>query len=290
MSISTDTYYSNSLVGVPSVAGEVDVYEVHTLPKFAIGTKFERQDGCVFRYAHFGVAISSLGAMVAPDVSSVNILPTAVTSVLAPSSSYQKEKDPKGVYPGSKGSLYIMATTGGGNTSVSADAYSGGYINIAAGSGAGYTYRIRGNTALNDPTTGYYMLELYDRIQSADLSTSSAFTITSSKYTNLMLAAANTGAGIAAGAVMSTSSTSYPYGWIQTRGITGVKMDGLNVLAGGITLLSIGKPCVLSTGGAVKYASLETNTANCVGIAAFIGTVVTVGSGGNTGLVALNIE
>jgi hypothetical protein len=285
MTIDSTNFFSNSLVGVPQVAGEVDVYEVHTAPKFATGTKFERQDGAVFRYVHFGAAITSVGAMVGPNLSGTNVLPVAPSMVVAPSSTYQQEADPKGVYPSGRGSKFVLATTGGGNTAVAADDYAGAYINMSVGAGAGYTYRIKGNTAVGTPAAGYYLIELYDRIQSASLTTATVFGIAGCKYSDLMLAAANTGAGVPAGATMATSSATAAWGWIQTKGIAGVKMDGLNVLAAGIGLLGPGRVAILSTGGAVcGWSSISTS------LAAIAGVVVAVNSGGNTGLLALNLE
>ena len=285
MTISSTCYHSNSLVGVPQIGGDVDVYEVHSTPKFAIGTKFERQDGTVFRYAHFGAAIASVGALVGPRLSGTNVLPVAPSMVVAPSSTYQQGGDPAGVYPSARGSKYILATTGGGNTAVAADDYQGGYIALSVGAGAGYAYRIKGNTAVGDPATGYYLLELYDRIQSADLTTATLFGIAGNKYSDLMLAAANTGAGVISGATMATSSTTYAWGWIQTKGIAPVKMDGLNVLAAGVGLLGPGRTAVLSTGGAVAGWSTISST-----LPAVAGTVVSVNSSGNQGLLALNLD
>ena len=87
MAISTSSYFSNSLVGVPQVGGEIisDIYATDTNPKIAIGTKFERQDGAVFRYAHFASQTSAgqVVASVASDICLASTTSAAVTPAAA---------------------------------------------------------------------------------------------------------------------------------------------------------------------------------------------------------------
>ena len=70
MAIGTGIWFNNSLVGIPSVASDVDIHrtDVAASAKFAIGTGFERSDGARFRYCHFGASCNR-GIVVATDAS-----------------------------------------------------------------------------------------------------------------------------------------------------------------------------------------------------------------------------
>ena len=289
MAISTTCYFSNSLVGVPQVAGDVDIYQVDSVPKFAVGTKFERQDGAVFRYAHIGSGITTIAAVLAPDLSATNLLPSGGgKNIQAPSSTYQMQADPVGVYPSAKGSRYIMMGTSG-MASLAAHQLQGATLIISSGTGIGYQYRIKDNTASADPAAGLIRLELYDTVRSASLDTTSTANIVPSKYANLFYAAANTAAGLPVGVSLNTATTG-SWVWIQTKGIAPVIMGGLNVLAGGADLLSIGKPAVLSTSGSVRAISSTTGAVPEIQYTPIVGIVAALASSGAVGAVALNLE
>jgi hypothetical protein len=288
MAFSATNYFSNSIVGVPQVAGEVDVYEVHTSPKFAIGTKFERQDGAVFRYCHFGAAVSA-GVLVAPQASgsTAQMITQATNYLLGPSSSYQQEKDPKGVYPGAKGSRFVLLSSVA--LTCAANQLAGCHLNIGYGTGAGFIYRIKGNDANSATATNYSKLELWDPLQAAIDTTSSA-SVAPCRWQNLGLAASNTDLGVVVGATMNTNNTSIGWGWVITKGMATVKMDGLNVLAGGDALLAPGKPAILSTAGAVCSIVSSGNLTTGLMIKPIVGIVATVGSNGiSQGIVDLNL-
>jgi hypothetical protein len=287
MAFSATNYFSNSAVGVPQVGGEVDFYEVHTSPKFAVGHKIETQDGRVFRYGHFGAAVSA-GTLVAPQASgaTAQIVAAATTYLGTPSSSYQQEKDPKGVYPGSKGSRYLLLSSTA--ITLAANQFAGCYISITSGTGNGYIYHIKGNDANSATATNYSKLELWDPLQAA-IDSLSTVNVAPCRWQNLQMAAANTDLGVVAGATMNTNNTSIGWGWVQTRGPAAVKLDGVNVLAGGDAKLSIGKPVFLSTAGAgCSIVSLGTLTTN-VNLQPIVGICMSVASGGTIGIVDLNL-
>ena len=278
MAISTTNYFSNSLVGLPQVGADVDIYEVHSTPKFAIGTRFDRQDGAAFRYGHFSAA-TTCGVLVSQALSDSIITPL-VNVINAPSSTYQSEADPKGVYPSAKGSKFIIATLAG----VADSQYEGGYISIAGGTGSGYMYRIKGNDATGTTASGLVKFTLYDRLQ-ASMDTTSTCSVIGSKYQDLTLAAANTDVAIVAGATINTTSTSYAWGWIQTKGIAAIKCDGLNTLA-----TTPGNWAVLSTGGAVKMSTAALISAGTILSSPIVGLFATAASGGTVGLVDLKLD
>lgn len=248
MAVSTSSWFSNAIVGVPQIGADVNVYEEHTTPRFAIGTKFERQDGAVFRYSHFGATVDSAGYLLSTDLSESCVTMTPGV-IVASSSTYQMPEEPSGVYPCMKNSKYILITKG----SVTADDYAGGYITLSSGNAStGYTYRIKGNTATGTPASGIFRVDLYDKLQ-AGINSSTSFTIIGSKYANLEAANVASGGtdGMCAGVSMIKITTAGDFGWIQTKGICGV-------LAGESTILA-GRGVVMSTevAGAVDVLDIH---------------------------------
>jgi hypothetical protein len=277
MAISTSSYFSNSIVGVPQVAGElVDIYQTSSTPKFALGTKFERQDGAVFRYAQFA-SQTSAGMIVASVASDISI--SSVTSAsVTPSSAYQMPIEQPGVYPGAVGSRFIVSII-----TAAANQFVGAYLSVTSGAGVGYSYRVKGHTVTGDPATGKARFELYDPLIAA-VNTSSQISIAGNKYNNVRPVATITSV-VACGAAVRTQTGS-TFGWVQTKGIAGVLTD---VSA---TLGSAGYIAGVSTAdaGAVAMYSLA-GTAQTTAIAQvpLVGTVLSIGSGTNYALVDLNM-
>lgn len=230
MAVTAKSYFSNAIVGVPQVAaGQVNVYKEDTSPKFAIGTKFERQDGAIFRYSHFGAAVGSAGLLCCSDVteSGTTMKPLVV---VASSSTYQMPEETVGLYPCMKGSKYVVVTL----ASVQTDHYAGGYFSLSSAGLSqvgGYTYRIKGNTKTGDPSSGNIRIELYDKLCDG-INSSDAFTITGSRYSNLEAGLASTGTDLPAGVNMIPITTAGDYGWVQTKGLVGVKCGASTILAG----------------------------------------------------------
>ena len=257
MAISSSTYFSNAICGVPSVAGEyVDIYAVSTTPKYPLGQKHERADGAVFRYAYFAGNCSA-GACYAAVSSDTTLGYAAATSNSTPSASYQMPDEPSGVYPGSLGSRYVVLTS-----AASANAYAGGYFSVVKGLGSGYTYRIRSSTLSGTPTSGYIRLALYDQIQVA-MDTTSAYSLVGNKYNDLILNTASTAiataiVGVACSGV--TASAAAHYGWVQTAGQVaalsdattavykaGTMVSGSSTTAGAIMPMATGDTTIVGT-------------------------------------------
>ncbi len=108
-----------------------------------------------------------------------------------------------------------------GNTAVTADMYRGGYLVVNAGTGAGQSLLIRGNTkavASGSPT-----IYLKDFIITATLVSDSKFSLMPSPYSACIIQAATLGAGSAG--VPTVSIPDGSYGWLQTGGPASVLHD-----------------------------------------------------------------
>jgi hypothetical protein len=238
MAVSANSYFSNAIVGVPQTGADIDIYDTTSTPKYAVGFGFERADGNKYRYAHFG-ALSAVGTVVGTDNLESSTTSTSMSlQVLSPT--YYK---PAGetINPNAKGSYYLQINNTGSNFSVSgitADQFAGGYISVVAGSGTGYTYRIKGNSAAGTPVAGETYIELYDKLYST-LDTTTAFIIQGSKYANLepanpILPRLANSVGVAV-----VGQTAANYGWICTKGATTVVL--------GTPLASVGALVITST-------------------------------------------
>lgn len=209
MAVSTSSYFSNAIVGVPQIGADVNVLESHATPKFAIGTKFERQDGCVFRYSHFGAATTK-ARVVASNLNSAALIYSA-NAVIATSSAFQNAGEQPGVYPGMIGSRFVVLQIG----TVAAGKFDGGYIGISSGTGLGQIYHIKRTYASNGTAT---TLELYEKIQ-VGLDATGDIVIAPAKYNNLEPAIAiQTDVSTAVGVSLATIATSSPWAWVQVRG------------------------------------------------------------------------
>jgi hypothetical protein len=275
MATSTSSYFSNSIVGVPQVAGEgVDLFASDSTPKFALGTKFERQDGCVFRYGNFSAATSA-GTLVASTFSEVNLAyATAYTSV-APASTYQMPDETVGVYPGSIGSRYIVAATTG-----TINQFAGAYIVVGSGTGAGYAYRVRGNTAYSTPATGLMRISLYDQIQVA-LAIDSTLGIVGNVYNDMITA--TTTSTVISGVVLRVHAASR-YGWVQTQGNANLFVDSAIALGQLVT-------CSATTNGfGAAWTTVTTANNTTAGLYPIVGILSGVVGANKCNVVKLGLE
>ena len=289
MTISTSSYFSNSIVGIPQVAGElVDVYASDATPKFALGTKFERQDGAVFRYAHFAGACTA-GQVLASATTDVSFVSVS-SSVISTSSTYQMYTEPLGVYPNGIGSRFIIIQTSAGNASAVANQYRGGYLTVSPHKNdgvyvAGQTYRVKGSTLPGNPVaagSSLMRLELYDKLI-ATITTSAFIGVAGSKFNDLTPADDTIASGIAvvAGVAMNVQQAGY-FGWVQSKGPVGIQLD---VEAAGC---SAGYLAVLGTnniGSVIAVANLQTSGASLIPSQPIIGIVMSVCSSTQTAVV-----
>lgn len=262
MAISTKTYFSNAIVGVPQVGGDVDIYATDTNPKFPIGLKFERSDGAVFRYAHFGGACTAGHVMASITTDTMQIMFT--TAGFPSSSTYQMASEQPGVYPNGKGSRFVIAALSTASTNL----YRGGYLTISPNNLAGTmpvsntTYRIKGNSAYGNPTATSARLELYDPLI-ASIDSANYLSIIGSKFNNLVpySLSVTSGSSVACGIAMNSQDAAN-FGWVQTKGIVGVQTQGLagGTSAGYVARIGSGTVgtifCEITAGGNTTMAAL----------------------------------
>lgn len=223
MAVSTISYFSNSSQGIPQVAADADIYKTDSIPRFAIGHRLQRQDGNEYVYSHFG-ADTAAGVMCSQDLSESSLLDVDIVLGTASASGTD----------GDAGTKFIQVT----EASVTADQFAGGYFSVEDDTGEGYQYRIKGNTATNDPVTGDVRIELYDPIQVSMIAATTG-NIQGSLYANLE--AATTTDIAAAGISCKVQTTAdKAYGWIQVAGIATVLTSGTQVIGSGTTLAAAG--------------------------------------------------
>lgn len=111
---------------------------------------------------------------------------------------------------------------------VTKNQFANGYLFITHGSGAGYVYRVRTNTAT---ASGAITIELYDSIKVA-LSATSVGNLYISAYDNVAQSGANTPVvGVAVVPTTAATAGVTQYFWIQTKGMACIKRSG-NIAAG----------------------------------------------------------
>lgn len=277
MAISTNSYFSNSIIGTPGVGADIDIYESSTNPKYAVGFGFTRADGNKYRYCHLG-AISNRGTLISTDVSESNLPKGSGINAGALVANVTKRAG-ETLNPNVVGARYMQLVI-----TATADQFAGAYINIVSGAGAGFTYRITGNTAdtADNPVDGNIYMDLNDSIQVAIDSTSD-LVIAGSAYANVE--GATTTDRVAIG-VTVTNNSATSWGWVQSAGIIGVLQD---VIIGGV-----GRQLYLSsnTTGAVMSVPTGLNSNVDYTILGFplVGYIVEPGSSADYTLAYLTLE
>jgi len=267
-------YNSNSIPGIATVGNDVDIYEINTNQKYALGTQITREDGSKFRYGSFISAVTQ-GKVVSHIVADVDN-PSTNALVNAPSSTYQQGGEQVGIYPGSLGSRYVLYTL----ASVIKDQFAGGYLTVNLDTGVGYIYRIKGNTATGNPASGKVLIELYDKLQVA-LDATSDTGLLGSLYTDLF--AATPGTDFVTVGVTVANMTAGTYGWICTHGICACLQDG-TVASGDIIQLSV------ATAGAYQTLGVGTTTVAAAAGQNLLGYSVQVPAGGSAGYGAIYLQ
>lgn len=223
MAVSTNSYFSNSIQG--PLPEDFDIFRQDSTPRYAVGYKVEMSDGRVFRYAHFGAAVTYPGELVSTDVSESATVENGLTTVAPASAATTTD--------GTAGYKYVEVT----EPSITADQFAGGYLTVIAGTGRGYTYRIKGNTVCglpDGPASGNVRIELYDEIQ-ASMTADTDLNVIGCKYANLEGATVGTDE-VPAGITCRAMTAAY-YGWIQTKGVAAVKVSPTTTSAVGDILV-----------------------------------------------------
>lgn len=264
--------FNNAIAGQPMVGADVNIFDIHATPRFAVGTRFLRSDGNIYVYGYSGSGTSK-GLVVAPTFASSGKATTG--TVVATASAVAVSGDT--ILPGTVGSRYIEITL----ATITANQLAGGYLLVETGSGAGYTYRIKGNTATGTPASGNIRIELREPLQST-VSPNTSVNISPCPW-NDFTAADPTTNNICIGVSCSTTTTSKPYGWVCTAGQIGVLQQG-TIVAGQAVMLST------SVNGAVTvFGGVYTTVAQLLGLQA-LGTCTTIGADAKYCTILLNLS
>ena len=267
MSLDSQRSFGNSIVGLPQVGADVNVYDIHATARLKVGTRFVRSDGNTFVYGYSGVGTAK-GVFVAPTYASSGLVVSA-NNVIAVASAVAVAGD--AVAPGDAGSRYIEITL----AAVTANQYAGGYIAINGGSGAGFVYRIKGNTATGNPASGNIRIELREPLV-VRLTINTDIAITPSPWNDVVIADTSTNT-IVSGVSMNTTTTTKPYGWFQTTGTACILQQGAIAIGSGIQLSA-------SVNGAATLWGTGGSTAPLLQGMQCLGRCVTTGSDTTYGL------
>lgn len=270
MAVSTSSRFGNGMVGIPQAGANVDIYSSSSSARWAVGTHFYREDGNVYVYSHFGYACTP-GYVCAQDISQssntelANVMTSAASAVAVAGET---------IKPGAVGSKYIQLTL----ASITANQFAGGYIVLTAGTGSGYTYRIKGNTATDDPASGFIRIELDKCVLQAAIDNTTDCIIVGNRYANLTHASATDvfGAGIAC----AYQQAGY-YGWVQKSGVVGVLQDTVGTKALGYVSKMSG-----TTDGTLGVATAA--AATDVGKTPVVGFIIVTGTAST--LAAVNVN
>lgn len=222
MAVNLTTRSSFSVNNVPQVAGgEIDFKAIHSTQQFHLGYKLAAANGDVFTYVHFGAATNP-GLVVAQDISESGYATVQANKIIA-SASCVNTTD------GTIGSRFIQMTL----ASVTANLLAGGTLVTCKDTGVGYTYRIKGNTATGDPASGDIRVELYDKIKIA-VDNTTDIAIVGNAFGNLE--AATTGTDNYAVGVTTAVMTAGSYGWVLSKGLVGIQVDGTIAIGEMVTI------------------------------------------------------
>lgn len=227
MAISDNARFSNAMQGVPQVGVDFDPYESNSTAKWALGTGLEDQRGNKYRYVHFGAAVNP-GVIVAQDFSESS-KDESSNYVVAPASAVAIADE--SISAGKIGSRFVEMSLG----SVTLDQYAGGDLCITSDTGAGFAYRIKGNTITGNPATGTFRMELYKPLASG-LDATSEVVLAGSRYANCEIATAATDNDIAG--VSMNYQTAGTFGWVCSKGRATILRDATTIAQGDMLALS----------------------------------------------------
>jgi hypothetical protein len=278
MALNANTYYSNSIQGIPGAGVDVNVETADAAPRYPAGYLVERADGNRFRYCHVGTATNS-GLLVGPTTASAGATYAAGT-VVASATAVQAEYP---ILPGQVGSHYVQFTI----ASIAANKYQGGYLITTGGTGLGQTYRIVGNTATGTPNSTDLYIQLAEALQVA-VTAATGTIIVGSMFTDL--AAAATSATQVTGVLMATTTSTNLWAWVCTKGTVGCTEDATSSTpVAGVPIV-----CSLNLAGAYQAVSTATATVALAGILSqpVLGYVRTVAGGtkNRQGVIFLTLE
>lgn len=181
-----------------------DLYTQSSTQGTNLGARATTGDGRYFRYALVGATALVPGQVyTGPNVAVASFNPSGGLAVASAAAT---------------GTTQVTSNT---SQTLTANQTAGGIMSIAVTPGQGYSYRIKGNTAVSASTGAVYTLE--DPLLT-NLTTSSKFVVSLNQYNGItVLGTASNAAPV--GVAIYPVTAAY-YGWIQTRGIVSCLLQG----------------------------------------------------------------
>lgn len=214
---------STQLIGAAMAVVPQGIYDQSTVQNAVLGDKSFSNDGRTFRYVKAGaIALVPGNVLQSPAVvaNHVNLTPTVLNAI---------------------GDNFITATLGA--TAMTANQYTNGYATFEIGTtGAGETYRIRSNPAVL--SAGIATVTLDDVINVA-LTGTVTVSFIQNPYNGVIQAPVTTLTGTPVGVAVAPLAIAN-FGWICSRGITGVLANGA------ITVGTVGAAVPSAAAGAAK--------------------------------------
>lgn len=218
---------------------ESDLLAVSTTQQLPLGFRAIGENGNAYRYVKAGGTVGAGRAVIAPDNVANHLNGTLGTHAIGVSE--------------------LNVTVGA--TAVTADQYKGGLLVINAGTGAGQSFRIKGNTAAG--SGGTTKIQIEGALVTATATASSKANLYPNEYNGVTTSA--TAAKVRVG-VSVRDMTDGQYGWVLTRGVGSLLVDG--------TAVAIADPVIPSTSvaGAVIGIGTVAVTDQILGYAVQAGT------------------
>lgn len=202
---------STKLTASPMLSGQ-DLLANSSTQTMPLGIYMETSDGRGFRYAKVGATATVAGKLYqAPATDATNLCPSGGLTPAAASAG-------------------TFTVTISDSITVAENALVGGYMSVAITPGAGYTYRVAGNTAVTG--AGGMVVTLEDPLQVA-LTTTSRVIFAQNPYNGVILMP-TTISGAPAGVATHIISANY-YGWLQTHGVCAILNNGGTAIGLSIT-------------------------------------------------------
>lgn len=201
-----------TLSGSPMLSDEL-ILESSATQKMSLGAYMETPGGRGFRYCKVGSAAATVPGKVyqGPALDATNMQPSGGLAVSA--------------------NVAIGATsvTIGTAITLTKDQLAGGYMSVDVTPGQGYTYKVKGNTAVTGAAGCVVQLE--DPIVIA-LTTASKVIFVKSKYDGVVIEPGTPTAAIVG--VPTYIIAASEYGWIQTKGPVSCLFTGTGVAGGAV--------------------------------------------------------
>lgn len=188
---------------------EQDIHQISSVQQGALGLKAETKDGREFRYGLAGAADLAVGKLAQQSA----VVTTHQNIVVA----------------GAAGDMQVTVTLGATNNAT-ADQYKDGYVVGLSGTGAGQSARIRTHGAIALSTAG--TMYLAEPLTTTFAATPKA-SLVKSPFSGMIISSTADTTEQVVGVPIITITAAY-YGWVQTKGIAGVLVNGTVTKGAGI--------------------------------------------------------